>query len=398
MKQFVYVSSWTHGEPDAGVGVYEFDEAEGKLTFIDKVEDKTAFDVMVIDKEKSLLYAVNEASQLPGLRGYGGGQIFTFAIDKESGRLTKLGSKPTWCNNPCYIGFDKEKKFAVVSNHGGSGVITTIGEDTHGNYVPQNKFDDVCVELFAVNEDGTIGELLDVVKHQPSSFNPNSHVAHPHCAVPSPDGSMFAVCDKGNDTVRMYKIDRDAKKLYLDALPFRAGIDDKPRYAVFSKDGRYFYHNNEGSLEMCAYSYNADGKLTPIGKVNVLPDGYVMPKDAPAPGAAPGPGGPRGNKHEQQGLCINPNGKIIYDVVHGSNHVCVLEICEDGSLKKIQDKKVDDTWPRGCSISEDGKYFAVCGLKGGKVFIYPVNEDGTLGDPICDADQNCAAYAVFLQI
>lgn len=382
MKRFVYVSSWTHGEPDAGICLYEMDTESGAMSFIERYEDRTSFNVTVVDKDNNILYAVNETNELPGMHGCGGGQVFTFSIDRESGRLTKLDSRPTWCPNPSYMAVDPSGKFAVVSNHGGNGAVSKLVKDMYGKYVPQLEFDDVCVELFEIKEDRILGDLLDVVKHYPSEKNPRSKVGHPHCTVFSPDGKMFAVCDKGNDTVRMYKIDPDNKRLFVTGAVQNCVADSKPRYCVFSPDGKHFYHNNEGTLDFCSYEYDEDGSLKLIGRTDLTPDNYVKKPRV---------------REEQQGICISPDGSVIYDIVRGPNTVAVLKIDPaDGTVTKIQDMDIPDMWPRGCNITPDGQFLAVCGLDGGKVFLFRIGQDGKLSDTGLSVEQNKAAYVSFL--
>lgn len=383
MKTFAYISSWTHGEEDSGIGVYELNNETGALTLIEKAEGDVSFNTTFVDKERGLLYALNETAALPGRRAGGGGRIFVFRFDSETGRLTKIGCTPTWCPNPSFMSVDAEKKYAVVSNHGSGSVATKIVQDINGKYHVKLEHDDTCVELFAVNEDGTIGELLDVVKHEASTTDKRSEIAHPHTAVMSPDGSLFAVCDKGNDTVRMYAIDRETEKLYLRSAPRRYEGGTRPRYCVFHQTQPYFYHNNEHSMDFYAYRYDENGSLTLINKCSTLPDGYVK---------APGP-------QEQQGLCIHPNGKFLYDIARGPNVACVFQIDEaTGAVTKVQSQPVNDSWPRGCAITPDGRFMIICGLKAGKAFVFSVGEDGKLTDTGVSVDQCAAAYVSFLQV
>lgn len=381
MKTFAYISSWTHGEADAGIGVYELDPETGTLSLIKKAEGAVSFNATFLDERLGLLYAMNEVDTLGDKLSSGGGRVFVFRVDRETGCLTKLGCTPTWCPNPCFMTLDGEKRYAVVSNHGGHSAVTKIVQDVHGAYHVCLERDDTCVELFALNEDGTLGTLLDVVRHEPGGRD--GAPGRPHCAVMSPDGTLFAVCDKGNHTVRMYAIDRKRGKLYLKSAPQRYESAISPRYCVFHPTKPYFYHNNEQSLEFYAYRYDEDGRLALIQHCSTVPTWYKSGS----------------TREEQQGLCIHPNGRFLYDVVRGPNVVCVFEIDEaTGAVTKLQSLPVKDGWPRGCGITPDGRFLVVCGLEGGRAFVFSVGEDGRLTDTGHTAAQCAAAYVSFLQV
>lgn len=379
-KTFVYISSWSHGTGECGLCVYEQDPETGELSFLQRVDSNVSFNVTLIDRKRNILYALNEGMKLPELRAGGGGQIYVYHADPETGLLTFIGQKATWCPNPSFITLDAEGQYAIVSNHASSAAATQIVQDAFGKYHLNIEYDDSVVELFEVQKNGMIGELLDVDKHVGNGPEPRQLRPRPHSAVMSPDGRLFAVCDKGNDTVTMYQIDRDKKKLTHPAGVWHCESGSLPRYCVFHPVLPYFYHNNECSMDLCAYRYDADGRLSPIGKYSALPDGHVIGK----------------GKHEQQGLCIHPSGTLIYDIVRGPNTVAAFQVKEDtGSVQLIQSQKVPDSWPRGCAISENGRFLIVCGLEGGKIFVYPLDENGRLLELCSEYAQPSAAYVTF---
>lgn len=385
MKTFAYISSWTHGEKDSGIGIYEFDSENGNLVFLEKAESNDSFNATFFDQQKGLLYAMNETSVLPapGRRSGGGGRVFVFKIDPETGHLSAIGRTPTLCANPTYMAVDRERKYAVVANHGGGAVVSKLVRDVNGTYRTILEQDDTCVELFSLNEDGTLGDLLDAVFQEPGVRRNSSVISRPHTAVSSPDGNLFAVCDKGNDTVRMYAIDREKNKLYLKSAPRRYPEDTKPRYCLYHPELPYFYHNCEHSMNFYALRYDDEGRLDLINKCSILPEDYVK---------RPGP-------QEQQGLCMHPNGRFLYDIVRNPDLVCVFRIDEaDGAVTKIQSLPVDDKWPRGCAVSRDGCFLIVCGLQAGRIFVYSVGEDGRLTDTGISLEQCCAAYATFAAV
>lgn len=379
-KTFVYISSWKRKSGGCGLHGYAFDPATGAMEPVEAAERDAEFNVLHFDSRRGVLYALEETADLPGLRGGGGGRVFVFRVEPDSGRLTRIGCTETWCANPCYLTLDRSGRYLMVAHHGTKAAVTRLGRDARGNYYPLVLRDDAAVELFSVKEDGTLGRLLDAVRHEGEGPEKRQVHAQPHSAVMSPSGRLFAVCDKGCDTVGMYRIDRERDRLIPPAHVYRHAPGTLPRYCVFHPEKPWFFHNAENSAQLSAFIYTEDGLLEPIGAYSVLPEDG----GAPAPGC------------EQQGLAISPDGRYLYDVVRGPGLVTVLAVNPaDGSLKAVQHQPVPDGWPRGCTLSPDGKFLLVCCYESGKVLAYAVGADGRLAETGNGCVCTAAAYAAF---
>ena len=383
-SNFVYISSWdkmSDGSRQFGITGYRFDAETGDLHRIDTAEPGALFNVTCFDKKRGVLYALNEENDLPGLRGGGGGRIFAFRVDPDSGKLTELCRKATWCPSPSYLSLDRSGRFLIVSNHGSKAAVTKIRQDAFGNYYPVIEHDDAVVELFSLKEDGEIDRLLDVVKHYGSGPEKRQTIAHPHSVVMSPSGKLFAVCDKGNDTVRMYGLDAEKGKLILPKHIYYHEPGSLPRYCLFHPEKPWFYQNNENSREFFAFRYSEEGELEKIGVCDVVGSDCEMQERI----------------LEQQGLVMDARGKYIYNVVRGPNVVCVLEIDrQTGGVKPVQQQKIDGKWPRACALSPDGKFLLVCCIESGEVIVFSVGEDGRLSETGKRCLHKNAAFAKFL--
>lgn len=381
---FVYVSSWKKSSSDFGLSGYRFDPETGELKFIEKVEPNVVFNVTCFDKRRNLLYAAEEDENLPGVRGGGGGgRIFVFKIDPETGSLNKLCCRETWCSSPAYLTLDSTGKFLLVANHGGKAAVTKVGQDAFGNYYPIIEHDDSTVELFSVNEDGTVDRLLDVVKHTGSGPEKRQVIAHPHSVVMSPSGELFAVCDKGNDTVRMYRLNREKGKLILPAHVYQHKPATLPRYCLFHPEKPWFYHNNENTTDFSAFAYGEDGSLKELCTCSTMPEDQLMKEKI----------------LEQQGMAMNGEGTFIYDVVRGPNVIAVLKVNrEDGTLEAVQHQSIPGKWPRSCTLSPDGKFLLVCVLGSEQVIVYSVGADGCLSETEKVYPNAGAAYATFCEL
>lgn len=283
---------------------------------------------------------------------------------------------PTWCANPAFLTKDKSERYMLVAHHGSKGSATKIVQDAYGEYHVEVLHDDTAVELFSMNEDGTPGKLLDVEKHE----GERGVVARPHSVVMSPSGNCFGVCDKGNNTVRMYGLDPDRGKLIRPTHIVHYTPGTLPRYCVFHPKKPWFYHNNEKCMDLCAYRYTEDGCLQLLNRADAMPQEQEK-------------------VHEQQGLAIDAAGRYIYDVVRGPNVITVFEIdSETGAVKLVQHQPVEAKWPRGCALSPDGRFLLVCCLGSEKIVVYAVGEDGRLSPTGYEYPNAAAAYATFCEM
>lgn len=379
---YVFVSGFNFMPRATNVGIsqYKFASETGALELVRVLCENTVFGTLRMDEERGILYALNEGGDRPGMRAGGGGSIYEFHLDRATGEVMRTEIRPVYSANPAYCTLDAEKKFMVVANHGTRAYVTKIERDDGGKYRPVVLFDDTPVTLFAVNPDGSVGEILDVVKHTGSGPDPKQLCAHPHSAERSPSDRLFAVCDKGNDHVFMYRIDGEAGKLVLCGQPTAVPPGSAPRYCAFHPTLPYFYHNNEGSTQVCAYRYDEEGALAPIGAYEALE------------GAAPG-------HNEQQGLCMDAVGDFLYDVVNGANVIAVYRVNPgDGSLTLIQNQLVGHEWPRGAALSPDGKFMVVACMRSQKLVVFRVQEDGTLAPTGLEYDRPNAAGVTFWDV
>lgn len=382
--EYVFVSSWSHGNERGGISQYGFCPETGEMTHIKTLSEDKSCNASFLDEKRGVLYVLNESSDLSAMRVGGGGEILAYRLNKQTGAFEWMDSKPTYCANPVQLSMDATGKYMIIAHHATRSYVTKIEKDENGKYQPVVLFDDSAIELWSIHDDGSLGELLDVVKHTGQGPGARQTNAHPHSATISPSGSLFAVCDKGSDVVCMYKIDRENNKLARCEGAAFAPAGSMPRYCVFHPTQPWFYHNNEGNADIQAYRYDEDGGLEWKGTYHALEEKLKGIGREPV---------------EQQGLCIDKAGRFLYSVVRGPNQVAVFEINQaDGALTLIQNMPIDFEWPRGMALSSDGKFLVVTCLKGQKIVVLRVGEDGKLSFSGFEYHQPCAAYATFGRI
>jgi len=381
-KIYLYMSRWAFHGGAPGLGLFSFDTKTGELKFLRHLNETISLDPTYLDEEKKILYICNEAN-LADETGYDTGRIYAFRINPEDGSLEEIFYQDTFCPYPDYVNLSLDKKFMIVPHHSWATGITNIEKDADGNYVPVTRWMDSAVELFSMNSDGTINKLVDVKKHSFSSrtkdYEGKITVPHPHCAVRSPSGKLFAVCDKGDGHVYIYTIDYEKQELKCLSRTMTDELLSESRYCVFHPTKPYLFVNHEhsghGKMVVSAFYYNEGGELKLINKVDCLP------KDTSAKCG--------------QGFCISKDGKYLYNLLNGYDAVAVLEINQEtGEVSVLQRVPVKGMNPRMCALSPDG-HFLITTCLGGEIAVYKVGEDGLLTQTEHTAFLQGSAYITF---
>ena len=109
-------------------------------------------------------------------------------------------------------------------------------------------------------------------------------------------------------------------------------------FSTPQKPHLYVYHKHtaHGQITVSAFRYDEKGQLTPISKVNNIPEGKTA--------------------NCGQGFCMSRDGKCIYNQLNGCNTICVLEENEAvGSVVIRQHAEIKGAKPRNRNLSPDGR-------------------------------------------
>jgi 6-phosphogluconolactonase len=120
-ERFLLVGTYT-GKGSEGIYVYKFNTSTGEM---EKVSSTMAENpsYLAFSGDKKFVYAVNE-------NGDDKGAISAFSFDEASGKLTFINSQLTHGDHPCYIAVDKSGKWVVTGNYtGGNLSVFPINSD-----------------------------------------------------------------------------------------------------------------------------------------------------------------------------------------------------------------------------------------------------------------------------
>lgn len=325
-RTFLYVGTYT--DPikfgtgnifeGKGEGIYlvELDLQTGNLKIIDIFKNISNPSYLVVNKENSYLYAVNELKEF---RGKPSGAVSSFKISKTNGKLTFINIQPTNGTDPCHIELNKENTILFVTNYmSGS------------------------VSVFPINPDGSIGELCQFIQHIGNSVNPARQSGpHAHSLVFSPDGKFAFVQDLGLDKVMVYQT-KDKTQPFVEAAQpyFQTQPGAGPRHGTFGNSGDFYYLINELDSTILALSYNAEaGSFTELQRVSSLPEGIVFPGNSCAD------------------IHISPDGAYLYGSNRGHNSLVIYKIDQQSSLLAyVTSQSCGGLEPRNFMIDPSGNY------------------------------------------
>ncbi|MEX2080337.1 MAG: lactonase family protein, partial [Dehalococcoidia bacterium] len=332
--QFVYFGTYTNARsPSKGIYVAEFDSKTGKLGAPMLAAETKSPSFLAIAPSKKFLYSVSEGS------GSEGG-VSSFAIDQATGKLTLLNSGSSKGSGPCHVSVDPEGKVLMVANYG-SGHVASL----------------------PIKADGSLGESTSA--HQqgpPSNANPRRQAGpHAHSINPDKAGKFAFACDLGCDKVFIYKLDA-ASGAITPNDPAAADVPagGGPRHFAFHPNGRFAYVNNEMTLTVTGFSYDAaTGALKPIETLSTLPPGVgVDPKFSTAETA------------------VHPSGKFVYVSNRGHDTIACFR-CDEatGKLTFIECAPAGVQIPRNFGIDPTGKWMITAGQNSHNVAVFAIDQE-----------------------
>ena len=193
---WLYAGTWTTSG-EGGIGIYRYDEETGETKYIKTVREDVVAGLTVADREKGILYTLDERANNPdiGEKAGGGGRVFAFRIDPETGDLTEINHQSSLGVMPAYLSWDSGKpekggsRGLITCNHSSGESVTKVVRDMTGRISLERQFSDTTVVHYPLRPDGSIGEPDDVVVTPPE----------PGPGTPSPLGKRAEEAGHGRD-------------------------------------------------------------------------------------------------------------------------------------------------------------------------------------------------------
>ena len=308
-KLNLIVGTYTKSCDSKGIYVYEFDSKTGNFSLKNNTENIFNPSYLTVSDDNKFVYSVSENDKKSSVSAFG--------FNSKSGKLDFINYQNPNGLNPCYI--INDDKNVITANYS-SGSISVLGK----------------------NNDGSIGEVKQLVQHSGKSVNAKRQEApHAHMVHFSPDKKYVLANDLGTDKVYVYQYNPNSA---TEVLQLKSKIDVKPgsgpRHLTFSKDGKFVYLLQELDGTITSFSY-ADGILNKVSETTVVASDFIGDI-----GAAD--------------IHISPDGKFLYATNRGTaNDISVFKTFKKGKLKLVQRTSTLGKGPRNFTIDPTGNFLLV---------------------------------------
>jgi 6-phosphogluconolactonase len=312
-KEIIYAGTFS----DQGLLVLEFDRENRSFTEIQRISDIEGPNFQSLHPNREFLYSVSSQGVTDDDEY---GSVSAYRIDPETGQLTFLNIRSAEGRGPCHISIDPEGRFAFVSNY------------SSGN-----------IAVYPILEDGTLGEVVDVVQHEGSSIHSRQQEPHMHSIIPSDDNEFIYASDLGIDMVKIYRVDQESGKLTPADNPHVENVPGSgPRHFTIHPDGEYTYSVEELSSTVAAFSVDpATGALEQFQRVEMLPADFSGTSTA-------------------ADIHISPDGQFLYATNRGHDSIAIFSIDESsGSLSFVGREPTRGGHPRNFAIDKLGEFVFV---------------------------------------
>ena len=317
----VYVSN--AGDPS--LSVLSFDREKGDVELIEKTpipgaeEPSPTSMPLALSPDRRFLYAALRSEPFT---------IVSFAIDKESGRLT-----------PVYIG-PLEASMAYLT------------VDRSGKWLLAASYPSGTVTVNPLDADGTVGAMpSQVLTDRPKAhcIRLDAANAHAYCAVLE------------QDLILQMKFDAATGRLSPNApgeIATKKGAG--PRHLAFHPSGRFLYLITETTATVGAYAIDRKtGTLKELQFADMLAG---PPKEQPA----------------AADLHVTPDGRFLYASERRGNMLVGFRIDPDKGTLTLAGRTATETTPRGFGIEPRGKFLLAVGLDSHNMTIYAIRPNGSL--------------------
>ena len=331
-KLRVYVGTYGKGA-GRGIFVSELDRKTGRLSPANLAAEAVNPSFVAIHPSRRFVYAVGEIDDFNGKRS---GGVSAFAVNPKTGQLKLINQQSSGGPGPCHLVVDATGNNVLVANYDGGSVA--------------------CLPL---KKDGSLEKASAFIQHAGSSVNP-ARQRGPHAHSINLDaGNRFAVAaDLGLDKVLVYRF--DAKKGTLTANdPPSVSVKPGggPRHFAFHPSGKFAYTNNEITLTLTAFGYDANkGVLNELQTLSTLPIG------TPTKGF---------NTAEVR---VHPTGKFVYVSNRGHNSIAIFTVDQKtGKLTAAGHKSTGGETPRNFNLDPTGRFLLAANQGTNNVVVFRIN-------------------------
>ncbi|MBR2810666.1 MAG: beta-propeller fold lactonase family protein [Solobacterium sp.] len=394
--RYLYVGSVNDGNASVrgnGEGIYVI-RVEDDLN-MEVTDIRPAANAGILSEFGNVIYAANEVRNFTGLPGSGGG-VSAYAM--EGDHLKLLNCSLSYGSRPCFTAADW--KYLFVSNHGSHSAVTTHYINK-GKSLPELEriFDDSSVAMFALNKDGSIGELSDLHVIKGSGYwcyGGGQSTSHIHSVRAK--GRYVYACNRGCDEIDVFEI---VNGFLILRNRFETRPAMAPRHFVFHPEKELLYVAFENYPAAGVYAVQGE-KLKELQILGTAEASYYETRPLPE----------YGKRHAEEGetntcsfadkgalmpadIHITSDGKYVFVSNRsrsGNASISSFAVQEDGTLKLLAVRELDGQDPRGFEIMDD-RYLVIGLLDRNVIQIHPL-ENGIVMDAVAKVSVGAPASVV----
>jgi 6-phosphogluconolactonase (cycloisomerase 2 family) len=348
VPMYAYVGCRTTRERNArgnGINVYRVDPATGDWTHTQLVDGLVNPSFFTFGHNQRFLYSVHGDQS----------EVSAFGIDPQDGRLMFINKQSTGGKNPVHLTVDASNRFLAIANYGSGSVA-----------------------LLPVRDDGSLGELADLVDvpGKPGPHRAEQPHARPHHIPFDRAGRFLIVPDKGLDKIFTFKLDAERAKLILQDEAVKTRETAGPRHVDFHPVRPFAYVINELDSTVTTYRYDTEhGSLKPLQILSALPDTFT------------------GDSRASE-IAVDPAGRFVYASNRGHDSIAIFSIDQKtGLLSNAGWEPSQGKTPRFFSIDPSSRFLYVANEDSDAIATFRIDpEQGRLmptgqmiktGSPVC---------------
>lgn len=309
-RHIAYIGTYTNGESKGIYGLaVNYDGTARSLGLMAEVPNPS---FVATDDRHRFLYALSEKTAPTDPAG----MLSSYAIDQHTGALRFLNRVSAHGTVTGHLAVDHSGRWLIAANYGSGSVA-----------------------VFALNADGSIGDMRDFHQHTGASVDPKRQMGpHPHEVVLSADNRFVFIPDLGLDKIFVYRLDAATGKLTPNDPPFAATPPGfGPRHMLLDRHEHFAYVLGEMGSTVAVMAYDkAAGRLTPVQTIATLPRGFS-------------------GENNSAELALSNDGRFLYASNRGHDSVASFAIDPtSGHLREIGIAPTEGHIPRSIALTPDG--------------------------------------------
>ncbi|WP_322094141.1 lactonase family protein [Paraburkholderia bannensis] len=262
-RLIAYVGAYGNTTNFEGGGIHVFKVAADGSALVETSHAREVLEAgyLAWSPRRAMLYAVDERKTDGRGPVAPQARVHAFAVDPLDGRLTWRNSRLAPGPRPTFLDLDDEAGRLVSANHGDFQHVERVVRGADGEWASEFVYDDSTVILYGIEPDGALGKIRDLKvlggHGKDPNFSPQNggHAQaspHAHCAVIDPSRRFVIVCDKGTDTILVYRLGDTLELAQTFVMPQETG----PRHIAFDASGRRAYVTLEFASELASFDFD----------------------------------------------------------------------------------------------------------------------------------------------